>query len=149
MHFSKLRQRLLFSSMKFKRLVPVLLIVLVIFVIVLDQQRRAAEAEVQQLSLKLGQQGDSAQNQAQANEIIAKVKQHMDLDTSVQPTVATIVDVDKLRQQNSFYNQAKNGDFLIVTPTRAILYDEQADKVIDVVPVQIQDASASSASSAQ
>lgn len=124
--------------MKFKRLLPLLLVVLVVLVVVLDQQRRAAQAEVQQLSLKLGQQGDSAQNQQQANEIIAKVKQHMDLDTSVQPTVAAIVDVDKLRKQNSFYNQAKNGDFLIVTPTRAILYDEQADKVIDVVPVQIK-----------
>lgn len=124
--------------MRFKKLVPLLLIVLVALVVVLDQQRREAQAEVQQLSLKLGQQGNTSQNQEQANEIIAKVKQHMDLDTSVQPTVATIVDVNKLRQQNAFYNKAQNGDFLIVTPTRAILYDEQKDVVIDVVPVQIQ-----------
>lgn len=130
--------------MKTRIILPVALIVLVILVIVLDSQRRSAKAELQQMSVKLGQVAggsdtNSAENQARAKEIVAKVKAHLDIDTTVEPTVATIVDVKKLQEQNAFYNKAKNGDFLIVTPTRAILYDAGADVIIDVVPVQIDE----------
>jgi hypothetical protein len=130
--------------MKTRIILPVVLVLLVVVVIVLDSQRRQAQAEVEQMSVKLGQvaggntdTANSAENQQRAKEIVAKVQKLLDIDTSVEPTVATIVDVKKLQAQNAFYNKAKNGDFLIVTPTRAILYDAGANKIIDVVPVQI------------
>ena len=56
---------------------------------------------------------------------------------SVEPTVASIVDVAKL-QQNLFYAKAQNGDYLIVTTTRANLYREEDNIILDVVPVQIE-----------
>ena len=119
-------------------------------VLVIDMRRRDAERKLTELSMKYEQQGgaDQAQNQEAARLIVEKVKRLYTLPTDVDPTVATIVDVEQLRSRNSFYNKAKNGDHLIVTNDRAILYDPVADKIIDVVPVQIQQASSSSAASA-
>lgn len=137
--------------MKPRLIIPIVLVVLVVVVIALDAQRRQAKAELKQMSLKLDQiqGGNTAENQQRAKEVVEKVKTHMELDTSVEPTVATIVDVEKLKAQNPFYNKAKNGDFLIVTPSRAILYDAGADVILDVVPVQIDQNPPSSAAGAQ
>lgn len=136
--------------MKTRILIPVALIALVALVIILDGQRRQAQKELKSLSVKMEQlQGNSKENQERAREIVAKVKAHMEIDTSVEPTVATIIDVKKLQEKNAFYNKAKNGDFLIVTPTRAILYDAAKDVIIDVVPVQIEQPVATATTSSQ
>ncbi len=134
-----------------KGIVPLVIVLLIVIVIVIDAQRRSAEKELKQLSVKLEQLqgGNTQENQARAKEVVAKVKLLMDIDTSVEPTVATIVDVKKLQEKNPFYNKAKNGDFLIVTPTRAILYDAGANKILDVVPVQIDQPAAPTTKTAQ
>jgi hypothetical protein len=125
--------------MKAKTLLPILLIALVVLVVVLDTQRRKAQTELKNLTVRLEQlQGNNAANQEKAKTVVERVKKLMDIDTSVEPTVATIVDVEKLREQNPFYNKAENGDFLIVTPTRAILYREEDNIILDVVPVQLE-----------
>jgi hypothetical protein len=125
--------------MKAKVLLPILLIILVVLVVVLDTQRRKAQTELKNLTVRLEQlQGNSQENQEKAKSIVAKVQKLMAIDTSVEPTVATIVDVTKLREKNPFYDKAENGDFLIVTPTRAILYREKTNVILDVVPVQIE-----------
>lgn len=125
--------------MKIKALLPAVLIVLVLLVVVLDTQRRSAQRELKNLTVRLEQlQGNNQANQEKADEVVQKVQLLMDIDTSVQPTVATIVDVERLQAQNPFYDKAENGDFLIVTPTRAILYREQDNIILDVVPVQIE-----------
>lgn len=133
-----------------KALIPVAVVILLLIVIVVDAQRRSAQKELKQLSVKLEQLqgGNTKENQQRANEVVLKVKKLMDLDLSVEPTVATIVDVKKLREKNSFYDKAKNGDFLIVTPTRAILYDAAANKILDVVPVQLEQTSSQGSSKA-
>lgn len=125
--------------MKTKTLFPILLIALVVLAVVLDTQRRRAQTELHNLTVRLEQlQGNNAANQEKAKTVVERVKKLMDIDTSVEPTVATIVDVAKLREQNPFYNKAENGDYLIVTQTRAILYREEENKILDVVPVQIE-----------
>ncbi len=125
--------------MKAKALFPLLLIVLVILAVTLDTQRRKAQTELKNLTVRLEQlQGNNAANQEKAKNVVEKLKKLMDIDVSVEPTVATIVDVEKLRKQNPFYEKAENGDFLVVTPTRAILYSEEENKILDVVPVQIE-----------
>jgi hypothetical protein len=125
--------------MKAKALLPILLIVLVLLVVVLDTQRRSAQKELKNLTVRLEQlQGNNQANQEKATQVVEKVKKLMDIDTSVEPTVATIVDVEKLKAQNPFYNKAQNGDYLIVTPTRAVLYREEDNIILDVVPVQIE-----------
>ncbi len=135
--------------MKMKVLLPLLVIALIALVVVLDAQRRSAETELKNLTVRLEQlQGNTQENQERAKQIVDRVRALIEIPTDVTPTVATIVDVEKLRAQNPFYNGAENGDFLIVTPTRAILFDADRGVIIDVVPVQIQqNAAASSAAS--
>lgn len=137
--------------MKPRVIIPIVILLLIVVVIVIDAKRRDAADELKQLSVKMEQMqgGNTAENQKRANEIIQKVQRHMTIDTSVTPTVATIVDVEKLKEQNSFYNKAKNGDFLVVTPTRAILYDAGKDRIIDVAPVQIDDRPAAASTSSK
>ncbi len=131
------------SKNKMKLLIPVLIVVLVVLLLILDARRRSAEAQLEQLSMRLEQlEGNPEQNAEKAREVVDAVKVLMDLDTSVEPTVATIVDVARLRESNPFYAKAENGDFLVVTPTRAILYDPDSNKILDVVPVQIEQAPA-------
>ena len=97
----------------------------------------AEQLERVTIRLEQLQGGGTQENQEKAKRITRKVRILMDLG-DVEPTVATIVDVTSLRKQNSFYNKAENGDFLIVTPERAILYNEEKNRIIDVVPVQIK-----------
>ncbi len=135
--------------MRLKLLFPLLVIALVVLVVVLDTQRRQAEGELKNLTVRLEQlQGNSQENQERAKQIVTRVRTLIDIPADITPTVATIVDVEKLRAQNPFYNNAKNGDYLIVTPTRAILFDADRGVIIDVVPVQIQANEAPKAASA-
>lgn len=119
------------------RIVLVLAVICLIFV--LDTKRRAAEDKLRELSVQMEQINPNAKaNREMAKQVINKVKRHILLPSDIEPTVATIVDVKALREKNAFYNKAKNGDNLIVTPDRAILYDPAKDIIIDVVPVQLQ-----------
>lgn len=133
--------------MRMKFLLPLLVIALVALVVVLDTQRRQAEGELKNLTVRLEQlQGNNEENQQRAQQIVERVRGLIDIAADVTPTVATIVDVEKLRAQNPFYNNAKNGDYLIVTPSRAILFDADRGVIIDVVPVQIQQNAAATSS---
>ncbi len=117
------------------------IVALVALVIVIDMQRRAAEQQLQALSVRLEQVtsgGNQAQNREAAKAVVDKVRKLYTLPADIEPTVATIVDVDELRKRNPFYNKAENGDYLIVTSERAILYDPDNNVILDVVPVQIR-----------
>jgi len=62
------------------------------------------------------------------------------LPENEQPTVATVSDPDRLRDQE-FFKNAKQGDkVLIYTNARkAILYDPIANKIIEVAPLNLGD----------
>jgi hypothetical protein len=137
------------SGSKAGKFLGVLIVIgLIALVVVLDMRRRQAEQKLQELSVQYDQTGQ-AQNKEAAKAIVDRVRRLYTIPDDVDPTVATIVDVNQLRARNSFYNKAKNGDHLIVTNDRAILYDPTADKIIDVVPVQIQAPEAASSSSSK
>lgn len=74
----------------------------------------------------------------EAQELIEKVGQLVDLPKDETPTVATITDVEKLKDQ-SFFAKAENGDRVLIYNQikRAILYRPSANKVIEVAPVNI------------
>jgi hypothetical protein len=125
------------------RLLQILLFIVVIAAIGLfgwaEAQRRSALQKLQETSAKLEEVQKSTQRNGAdiANEVLAKVRKHIDIPVNPAPTVATIVDVERLKQANEFYKAAKNGDHLIITDKRAILYDPDRDIIIDVVPVVI------------
>ena len=76
--------------------------------------------------------------QEEVKKIVAEVGKLIDLPSGEDPTVATVTDISKLKDQ-PFFQKAKNGNkVLIYTNARkAILYDPQAKKVIDVAPINI------------
>jgi len=124
-----------------KVLSTLILIALLALVVMLDVRRRTVEEQLTQLTVRLDQlSGNQQQNREAAKRVVEKLRKHMLLPTDPEPTVATIVDVKALRQRNAFYNKAENGDNLVVTQDRAILYDPDRDIILDVVPVQIQPA---------
>lgn len=72
----------------------------------------------------------------QTQETIAKVGKLIMLPKNEEPTVASITDVSKLKQQK-FFDHATNGDKLLVymKARRAILYNPKLNIIVDVGPV--------------
>jgi hypothetical protein len=102
-----------------------------------EQQRRDALSQLEETEQQLQEIKESTERSGQqiADEVLSKLREHIDIPTDLQPTVATIVDIDRLRETSDFYNNAENGDHLVLTETRAILYDPDRNIIIDVVPV--------------
>lgn len=127
----------------FARFLNVVLILAIVAVGVLfvraEQNRREVQKQLEQTANELQEAKNNSEQAgaALAEEVLGKVRRHLDVPTEPAPTVATITDVDKLKESNDFYQPAKNGDHLIITEKRAILYDADRDMILDVVPVQI------------
>ncbi|MBP9822371.1 MAG: hypothetical protein KBC81_02945 [Candidatus Pacebacteria bacterium] len=70
--------------------------------------------------------------------LVAKLGQLIVLPTNEQPTIATVADPSKLKDQ-PFFASAKTGDrvFIYTNAKKAILYDETANKIIEVAPINI------------
>ncbi|MEK9158196.1 MAG: hypothetical protein AAB638_03385 [Patescibacteria group bacterium] len=69
--------------------------------------------------------------------LVAKLGQLMMLPDE-QPTIATVADPSKLKDQ-PFFLKAKTGDrvFIYTNAKKAILYDEVANKIVEVAPINI------------
>lgn len=74
--------------------------------------------------------------------LISEIGKFMVLPTDEQPTLATVTDKEKLKDQD-FFKNSENGDkILIYTKARkAILYRPSINKVIEVAPLLIGDGS--------
>ena len=110
------------------------------FWVVNYQQRMQYAQQLQKATVNSGKldDGNSPQNIAVAKSIVEKVRKLYVIPADVEPTVAQIVDVNKLKEKNSFYNNAKTVTTLLSRPLRALLYDPSRNIILDVVPVQLQ-----------
>jgi hypothetical protein len=81
--------------------------------------------------------------QEETKKLLAEISKLIDLPSGEEPTVATVTDIEKLKDQ-PFFAKAKNGDKVIIytNAKKAILYDPTAKKIIDVAPVNIGTGSA-------
>jgi hypothetical protein len=79
-----------------------------------------------------------AQAQKEVETLVLKVGKLMELPKDESPTVATIADVSKLKDQ-AFFKNAANGDKLLAytKSMQAILYRPSIDKIISVAPIVI------------
>lgn len=132
---------------KYKNLISILVIVALIgagFAAYSFYKYQQTQKELQ--SIKKGVTGSQNVNNNQLSSLVAEVGKLMRLPQDELPTMATISDISKLKEQ-PFFQNAKNGDILLVynKAGKAILYDPRDKKIVEVAPVGT--AGASSASS--
>jgi cytoskeletal protein RodZ len=75
----------------------------------------------------------TAQAQAEVDALVGRVSRLMALPTDETPTVATVTDAEKVKDQPFFAN-AENGDKVLIYQKagKAILYRESENKIIEV-----------------
>lgn len=82
-------------------------------------------------------QGSAAEPiQAELGKVVDKVRRHVLLPQGEEPTIAVVSDIGPLRSQ-PFFAEARLGDYVLVYPKarRAVLYDPQADLVVNMAPL--------------
>jgi len=73
--------------------------------------------------------------------LINRVSNLIVVKSDEQPTVATVQDANLLKQNNPlFYQDAENGDRLLVWSDKAVLYSTRMDKLLSVMPIALLNA---------
>lgn len=74
--------------------------------------------------------------------LVAKVGKLIVLPDGETPTIATVADPEKLKDQ-AFFARSKKGDkvLLYANAKKAILYDEENNKIVEVAPINIGNSS--------
>lgn len=82
--------------------------------------------------------------QSEVDRLVSQVSKLIVLPTDEQPTVATVSDIEKLKDQ-PFFAKAKNGNKVLIYTgaKKAILFDPEANKIIEVAPINIGDSTKS------
>lgn len=124
-----------------KRGSPRLMTVIVVLVVIgliaglafLLNDRRQLKGEVAKLSQVQQTDPDSEDKQ-----LIAAVGRLIEVPIDESPTVATVVDAEKVKTQAFFIN-AQNGDkvLLYTKASKAIIYRPSTNKIIEVAPVNL------------
>lgn len=78
--------------------------------------------------------GSGKQVQKDTKKILDKLSKHMLLPQSEAPSIATITNIDQLKEQQAFFKDAQNGDILLVYGgnQRAIIYRLEKDLIVNV-----------------
>lgn len=89
-------------------------------------------------------EGEQPTEEISAEEVkalVASVGAHFLLPADEEPVVATITDATALAAEQEFYQNASNGDRLLIYQGRkqAILYNPTLDIIVNVGPVVLQD----------
>ena len=96
--------------------------------------------------LFLNSQKELIKLRSQKDEVVAESKQVVDqvgkliiLPQGETPAVATITDVERLKQNQPFFSQAKDGDKVLIytKAKKAILYRPAENKIVEVAPVNL------------
>lgn len=87
---------------------------------------------------QIKKQYQNSTSDAQVKQIVSDVSKLMLLPKNETPTIATVNDITKLKDQPFFVN-AKNGDKVLIYPNAsiAILYDPSSHLIINVSPITL------------
>lgn len=74
----------------------------------------------------------------QSQTLLQQIEKHLELPQDEEPTIATVNDTEKLKNQE-FFKKAKNGDKVVIyaKAKKAILYDPINDRIRDVAPINL------------
>ena len=99
-------------------------------------------SKYQEVNTKLNNPEKTAQDEVA--KLVGEIGTIMELPGDEQPTVATVLDKDKLKDQG-FFAHAENGDKVVIysKARKAILYRESAKKIIEVAPIDLSQPEAS------
>ncbi len=81
-------------------------------------------------------EAQQAQNTEETSRILAKLKTLIKIDETDAPTVARVEDAAKLKAANAeFYKNVEKGDYLVIFPTRAIIFRDSSNQIINIAPI--------------
>jgi cytoskeletal protein RodZ len=91
-----------------------------------------------------------ASAQAEIDRIKSEVAALYDVPPNESPTIATVSDVNKLQNQ-AFFANAQNGDKVLIynQAKKAILYRPSSNKIVEVAPINIGNATSPDSTEAQ
>jgi len=122
----------IFRRVPFELTIPALLLILIMAAIGIYFGARPRVIEVTKPELQLA-------NQERAEEIVKKVAAHIILPQDSLPTVATVTDPAKLKDQPFFANAQSGDKVLIYTDARKmILYRPSLDRIVEVAPLNLE-----------
>ncbi len=125
------------KGMKKKIIFPIIVIILLILAAI-------PAVYFYRTYIKPGTPKDPQQAQAQELQVVlSAVSKLVELPTDETPTVATVSDKEKLKNQ-AFFIRAENGDKVVIytNAKKAILYRPSSNKIVEIAPVNISSASA-------
>lgn len=122
--------------------IVIIVIVLAALFVWSEKGRREQVRQLKQASQKLEELTSSNQKRMEEveKEILDKVSKHVEIPNDPKPVVLTVLDAEKLKKENPFYEKSENGDHLVVTSKWAVLYSPKRDKVYgasSVTPDQV------------
>ena len=90
----------------------------------------------------------SLATQEEVKTLVEKVGKLIELPTNETPTIATVSDKEKLKEQ-PFFTKAENGDKVLIFTQgkKAILYRPSVNKIIEVAPINIGESQQAATSS--
>ena len=75
-------------------------------------------------------------NQAETDRVVTALKKILTVTETDAPTVARVEDPAKLQASNpEFYKNIQTGDYLIIFPSRAIIFRESSNQIINIAPI--------------
>lgn len=130
----------MFDKMKASQKLTLVLLVIAIMgiasTIFLGYQYQKAKREIQ--TIRTDPTVIQKAAQAEVKQLLDQIGKLIDLPQKESPTVATVIDSQKLKSQ-PFFAKAKNGDKIIIytEAKKAIIYRPSTNKIVDVAPVTI------------
>lgn len=126
------------SAKKSRKHLPIARIIVALVIVAL-----AGLAAYFYIEMKDAKNNPEKASQQQVESLVAKVGKLITLPSDEQPTVATVQDKEKLKEQ-PFFSGAENGDKLLIytKAQKAIIYRESTNTLINVGPVTLDTAEA-------
>jgi hypothetical protein len=87
---------------------------------------------------------EQSTDELNTEQLLAKVSRLIVLPAGETPTIASVVDADKLKSEQAFYRDVQNNDFVLIYPQaqKAFIYRPATDVLVNVGPVYMNDAPA-------